>query len=1270
MRSERPSIHRFTVYNQYTNAEAVLIASLKTKGDGAGDKHLYKMDGESSRKRKQAVICSQKRSDKYTVGWICAICTEYTAAQAAFDEEYERPECIPLRDHNDYAFGRIGEHDVVIAVLPKGDYGTTSAALVASDMLRSFAKIKVGLMVGIGGGAPSEKRDIRLGDVVVGVPRDGQSGVIQYDFGKRVQGEPFQTTRLLNQPPTTLLTAVNGLKSQYQRKCYGQLRETIEDILQNNPNLQREFGRPDLISDRLYRSEIIHSANGISTPDCSVSCGDDPSKLVVRAQRMVDESAPVVHYGLIASGNTLMKDAVLRDKLALEKNIICFEMEAAGLMNQFPCLVVRGICDYSDSHKNKQWQGYAAIAAAAYAKDLLHRIPLKDISELQRMARENQPPSSDQKKALLESLKFDQHKDRHDNIKAAHMNTCKWLQESVEYVDWLDPDKIHDHHGFLWIKGKPGAGKSTIMKSALATARERIRDRIIIFFFFNARGGILEKSTLGMYQSLLLQLLQQLPTLQDQLDFDFTKIHIDYRWHVEPLKSLFHQAIDNIQESKVVCFIDALDECDENEVRDMISFFEYLGGLAISKGILFLVCFSSRHYPYISVQHGLNLILENKKEHAQDIVKYVKSELRIGQSSTAIQIQADIPRRSRGIFMWIILVVLILNKEYDKGRIYNLQTKYQELPGDLYELFREILTRNSDGKSKETLRCLQWILFAERPLKPEELYCAILSDISPMWPHKEVSEHDIQRFVLSSSLGFADIIASNNYIHKTVQFIHESVKDFLLKGNGLREIWTVPSRDIHGRSHEELKQCCLRWIAMSSAICSDNSPSEERAILDQSGSEILSFSEYAVQYFLYHANAAQEYGISQAEFLKQLEANMWIMAKSKLQDGESSSDSRLLYILAKKNLSHLIRCHPSKLAFSEVGDECFGTPFFAALAKGNNEAILEFLKAQAENTPDFLGLYEEYCRKSLGSCQPQSTFRFFRHLNILSHFQLVRHDERSKILEVAFLLNMHPPYHNLDWDDECSQSPLLYVYSKGNKALLSILIEKCMSDVNEIPRFSSALLRAAIKKGHGDLVELLLRKGAKVDARDFRGKTALFSAVEGNQKDMAQLLIDAGADIEACGRRGVQVMTALSLAVIRGSCHKDMVDMLLEKGANTEAMDESGATPLIYATLMGNEDLATRLLERGSNIEAMDSNGQTPLMWAIKNRSPGLVRLLLNRGANVPAGKVTNVRPWPFEFSQKLRERLLATSELTLLEFAQQFEDEEIIKLLSRNGST
>ncbi|KAL7900825.1 hypothetical protein HDV64DRAFT_245191 [Trichoderma sp. TUCIM 5745] len=1221
------------------------------------------MEEKSSGKRKLADSFLQKANEEYTVGWICAICTEYTAAQAVLDEEHERPDYIASSDHNDYTVGRIGKHNVVIAVLPDGEYGTDSAALVAKAMLDSFENIKVGLMVGIGGGAPSERHDIRLGDIVVSAPRDGQSGVLQYDFGKMVQGEPFQPTRLLNQSPRILRAAVNGLKSQYQLKGYGQLREIIGDILERNPNLRKDFERPDPTSDRLYRSEIVHPAEGTRASDCSVSCGDDPSKLIVRSRRIADESSPVVHYGLVASANTLMKDAVLRDKFALEKNIMCFEMEAAGLMNHFPCLVVRGICDYSDSHKNKQWQGCAAIAAAAYAKNLLHRIPLDNISTLRRIVRKAQIPSEEQRQALLKSLKFDQHKDRHDHIKAAHAETCKWLQKSAEYLDWLDPGKIHDHHGFLWIKGKPGAGKSTIMKFALATARKSMGDGIIISFFFNARGGSLEKSTIGMYRSLLLQLLQQLPALQDELDLSDFKVNHDthYRWHLEPLKSLFHQAVENIQKSRVVCLIDALDECDEDEIRDMIKFFEYLGHLAVSQDICFLVCFSSRHYPHISIQNGLSLIIENKQEHAQDIVKYVRSELNIGQDNIASQIHADIPRRSRGIFMWVVLVVLILNKEYDKGRIYNLQRKYQEIPGDLHELFRDILTRSSDEKSRETLRCLQWILFAERPLAPEELYSAVLSDISPTWAHRPMLEHDIQRFVLDSSLGYADIIASNDSMHKTVQFIHESVKDFLLKENGLREIWTGSGGDIHGQSHEELKQCCLRWIAMGSAICSTISFYSTRMILNQGANKTLPFLDYAIRNVLFHANAAQKYGINQAEFLKEFDADIWNMVRGIFQDGVNSSGPRLLYTLAAENMSHLIGIYPSKLAFSEVGEEYFGTPIFAALAKGNNEVVLELLKAQAENIPSFHDLYEEYRRKNFTVRDFRLHSTFPRHGNILSHF--THPDEGNKILQVAILLSMH--HLNLDWEDECSQSPLLFAYSKGNKALLDVLIEKCISDVDDITLFSHALLRTAVTKGHGDFFKLLLQKGAKIDARNYLGNTLLFIAVEKRDIDMIQLLISAGADIEACGWNGT--MSPLGLALRNGS--KDLVDMLLENGADIDAMDHRGLTLLIQAIEDGCEDTAIQLLEKGADIDAMDKNGQTPLMWAIRKRNLGLVRLLLNRGAKVTTEKVANIRPTLFEFSLEVTKRILPNRELTLLEFARQFEDSQIIELLSRGGA-
>ena len=307
----------------------------------------------------------------YTVGWICAIQTEYVAAQSFLDEEHEGPESVSTNDNNDYTLGKVGKHNVVIAVLPEGEYGISSAAAVARDMLHSFPNVRIGLMVGIGGGAPSQKHDIRLGDIVVSAPRDGKGGVFQYDFGKTIQDQSFRQTGFLNQPPAFLRTAVSGLKAQYEIKGH-RLEEAINSILGGNPRLRRKYKRPDRSSDKLYQAEVIHPPE--DEAGCATVCGDDPSRLVLRLERTEDDDNPAVHYGLIASANQLIKDATVRDGLAAEKDVLCFEMEAAGLMNHFPCLVIRGICDYSDSHKNKEWQGYAAMAAAAYAKDLLYRI--------------------------------------------------------------------------------------------------------------------------------------------------------------------------------------------------------------------------------------------------------------------------------------------------------------------------------------------------------------------------------------------------------------------------------------------------------------------------------------------------------------------------------------------------------------------------------------------------------------------------------------------------------------------------------------------------------------------------------------------------------------------------------------------------------------------------------------------------------------------------------------------------------------------------------
>lgn len=291
--------------------------------------------------------------DDYNVGWICALPIEMAAAKAMLDNIHGS---LPgdSNDSNTYTLGSIGMHNIVIACLPSGHYGTNNAATVANNMRRSFPSIKIRLMVGIGGGAPG-KVDIRLGDIVVG------DKVVQHDFGKTVYDGSFERSDILTRPPQEIMTAVSKLRSDHESSC-SRIPSILSEMLEQYPSMAK-YTHPGPLQDTLFENTYDHVQALSSCDQC------DPSKILKRSYR--DSTDPKIHYGVIASGNQVIKHANTRDKLAKELDVLCFEMEAAGLMGSFPCLVIRGICDYSDSHKNKQWQEYAAAAAAAYAKELL-----------------------------------------------------------------------------------------------------------------------------------------------------------------------------------------------------------------------------------------------------------------------------------------------------------------------------------------------------------------------------------------------------------------------------------------------------------------------------------------------------------------------------------------------------------------------------------------------------------------------------------------------------------------------------------------------------------------------------------------------------------------------------------------------------------------------------------------------------------------------------------------------------------------------------------
>jgi nucleoside phosphorylase len=308
--------------------------------------------------------------DSYGIGIICALLEETAAVEMMLDEEHEPLEQMS-GDHNSYTFGKIGKHNVVIACLPGGHQGKAAAATVAVHMMYSFP-IKLGLMVGIGGGVPSQVPTIRLGDVVVSMPESTHGGVIQYDLGK-LDSDGFRRKGHLDKPPKALLAAVTLLRAKHERKDPDFPRYLT--AIAKNRRMAMKYSFQGAQHDRLFLPEEIHPKNHHTCDHCVSTL-----RTVQRDYR--DDSTPQVFYGTILSGDLVMKNGEERDRRAAADKAICFEMEAAGLMNDFPCLVVRGISDYSDSHKNDRWQPFAAATAAAYAKELLGALSVQEVERL------------------------------------------------------------------------------------------------------------------------------------------------------------------------------------------------------------------------------------------------------------------------------------------------------------------------------------------------------------------------------------------------------------------------------------------------------------------------------------------------------------------------------------------------------------------------------------------------------------------------------------------------------------------------------------------------------------------------------------------------------------------------------------------------------------------------------------------------------------------------------------------------------------------------
>ncbi|KAB8226961.1 uncharacterized protein BDW43DRAFT_28636 [Aspergillus alliaceus] len=839
----------------------------------------------------------------YTVAWICALEEEYFCACRMLDEEFAGPEISEDNDDNTYVYGRIAKHYVVIGCLPAGRYGTNSAARVARDMVRTFPRLRFALMVGIGGGAPSPRNDIRLGDIVVSQPRDGFGGVIQYDLGKLKNGH-FQKTGQLNAPPEKLLGVLPEIRRLYSDK---KKPDRLAEHLRLLDDME-DYQKPAV--DRLYAADYSH----VDGPGCD---GCDLRAIVDRPERQ-NHRIVHVHYGTIASGNSVLKDAKVRDTYAQDPqlNILCFEMEAAGLMNNIPCLIIRGICDYCDSHKNDEWHNYAALVAAAYARELLMVLRPQRVDamppwaervaqELQQVTQELTILSNNQRTALtkiehidqkigldklsaIQEAEFNSFSDR-DEIQCLQGTRTELLQQIKEWATMPSQKSI------FWLKGMAGTGKSTISRTVARSLKDT--NRLGASFFFK-RGegdrGNAKRFFPTLTRQLMLRYSGLVPGVQKALDDDPGIASKSLREQFEKLllQPLLSLGQPSQQAQTAVIVIDALDECEhDQDIRNIIQF---LPLLQKAKSVHLRIFLTSR--PELPINLGfseigdrayqdlaLHEIPEEMTERdihlfLQDRFTKIKHDRKIFQDWPGNDVLQELVRISVPLFISAATVCRYIenSKLEPKSRLAELLKDQAKYISRMDKTYLPVLTQllndpeSDESEQQQLLQEFQDIVGVIILLAvPLSIYA--LSQFLGIEADRISNRLDSLRSVLS--------IPDNQY--QPVRILHLSFRDFLVQS-------TTKFHVKEPQKHKDIVRSCLRTMRshLREDICNLTDPGALREDINPLNIRqcLPPELQYSCRYWIYHLknSEASPSEIVEAQLFLQKHFLHWIEAMSLL----------------------------------------------------------------------------------------------------------------------------------------------------------------------------------------------------------------------------------------------------------------------------------------------------------------------------------------------------------------------------------------------------
>ncbi|KAI0445621.1 hypothetical protein F4803DRAFT_120273 [Xylaria telfairii] len=1081
-----------------------------------------------------------RTSKDYTVGWVCALPKEQTTAIAMLDQRHPDLPRLP-NDNNTYTLGSIGNHNIVVTCLPKGKIGTVPAATVAAQMVNAFPSIKFGLMVGIGGGVSVK---VRLGDVVVGTPTGQYPGVVQWDMGKE-EGNGFTRTGSLNNPPSLLLGAVSKLAAEHELGA-SKIQAHMNDMVMKYPSLASKYLKSESLVDIRFKAKYDHKTKGeghITSGDINThsseeedeeedeeSCRYCDKTQVVR--RKLRSQGMLVHYGSIASGNRVIKNANFRDRLRqdLEGDVLCVEMAAAGLMDTFPCIVIRGICDYADSHKNKDWQEHAAAIAAAFAKELLGYVQPSDIA--------SEPTAKDMLdsiESIVSSINENVEHTRHyldkeedlkilnwfartnygsqqtDYFRRRQSGTGQWLLNSKEYRDWTNGT-----NKTLFCPGIPGAGKTILTSIVVNDLKIRFRQdpTVAVSYVYCNYKHHNEQTVENLLSSLLKQLALGLPILPDSLRQTHDRHGAE---QTRPSLDEIFKAIESVASriSRVFIVVDALDECQTSE-NCRSRFLSKILELQTKHRVNVLV--TSRPIPEVEEQFKDTASIKIRATE-DDIHQYLRghfSELGgflVDRSDLRDKITTSVAKAADGMFLLAQLyfdslkgkdtprAILKALEELETNAISDAdkQTKKYDTA---YDHAMERIEGQLQEQASRAKQVLLWIICAKRPLTTLELQHALAVEIDELQFDRENIPQAIDS--VSVCAGLVTIDEESNI----ARLVHYTTQDYFVRN---QDRWFPDA-------HLCITSVCATYLSYRDFEGRYTGSEDEL----QHQLQLYPLYGYAVQFWGHHAREVRGIPPIIISFLRRTAqvgaAGRALITQYKFRldinvAPDTPSQTNGLHLAAHFGLDEIIRSIIGEYDANILDDYGYTALYWAV--RNGHKAVVELLFASEGVDP------------SKGHSRGCAPFHV-----------AVRNGDKDMINLLLDNKRVDP-----NMVDHMGSTPLYTAVLEKNTAVIKLLLDDKRVDPNlgyKRPLFK------AVEIGHIAVIKLLLDdKRVDPNLRDSYGWTPLVRAAFDGNEVPVRILLEAGADVDAVTTRG---FNALTYAVFY--LHYAVERLLLEYGAS------------------------------------------------------------------------------------------------------------------------